>query len=282
MNVPFDPSQAPLPAAARSSLRATVESSVAVGPIPRRVDVLGIHVSVTNPDHAVARIGEWIAGGGRECVCVSDVNALLQAREEPSLRAFYNGAGMVLPDGMPLVWAARSAGFPGIERVSGPDLLPRVLQESLVTGWRHYFLGGAEGVAQRLTDRMCERFPGVKIVGVECPPFRELTAAEKAEQVARVNKAQSDIVWIGLGAPKQERWMAEYRPLLEAPVLIGVGAAFNFHSGDVKRAPMVLQRAGLEWVYRLSQEPKRLWRRYAVGIPKFLGGVAVHRPRAVE
>ncbi len=246
-----------------------------------RVDVLGVHVSVTNPDDAVARIARWIAGGDRAYVCVTDVNALLHAREDEQLRAFYNNSGMTLPDGMPLVWAGRAAGFSEIERVCGPDLLPRVLADSVAPGWKHYFLGGADGVAQRLADAMETSFPGLQVAGVECPPFRTLSSEEKQEQVDRINASGADIVWVGLGAPKQERWMVEFRPLLNAAVLIGVGAAFNFHSGDVKRAPVQMQRAGLEWAYRLSQEPGRLWKRYAVGIPKFVVGVAGRPPRSV-
>ncbi|WP_217996489.1 WecB/TagA/CpsF family glycosyltransferase [Piscicoccus intestinalis] len=259
------------------------EPAVALGPaiVDPRVDILGVHVSVTNPDDAMWRINDWIHHRDRQYICVSDVNALLHASKDNELRDFYNNSGLTLPDGMPLVWAGRRAGFTDIERVCGPDLLPKVLQASAHLGWRNFFLGGAEGVAQRLADSMQQRFPGLPVAGVECPPFRELSPAEKDELIGRVNDARPDIVWVGLGAPKQERWMAEFRPRLEAPVLIGVGAAFAFHVGDVRRAPRIFQRSGLEWAYRVSQEPGRLTRRYAIAVPQFLSGVAKHPPRPV-
>lgn len=261
------------------------EGSVVVdaraGAVDRRVDVLGVHVSVTNPDETLWRINDWIRAGERQYICVSDVNALLHASSDAELRHFYNHSGLTLPDGMPLVWAGRRAGCDDIRRVCGPDLMPKVLQASAHLGWRNFFLGGGEGVAQRLAERMVERFPGLPVVGVECPPFRELSAGEKDELVARVNAARPDIVWVGLGAPKQERWMAEFRPRLHAPVLIGVGAAFNFHVGDVKRAPAVLQRTGLEWAYRVGQEPRRLAKRYVVAVPRFISGVMKNPPRPI-
>lgn len=265
--------------AAVSELHASVEQ--APSHHDPRVDILGVHVSVTNPDDALWRINDWILRRDRQHICVSDVNALLHASQDAELRDFYNNSGLTLPDGMPLVWAGKRAGFTDIERVCGPDLLPKILHASAHLGWRNYFLGGAEGVAQRLADRMTERFPGLPVAGVECPPFRELSQAEKDDLIVRVNAARADVVWVGLGAPKQERWMAEFRPRLDAPVLIGVGAAFAFHVGDVKRAPRALQRSGLEWAYRVSQEPGRLARRYAVAVPKFITGVVKNPPRAV-
>lgn len=248
---------------------------------PSRVDVLGVHVSVTDPVHALSRITAWVADGSREYICVSDVNALLHASGNAELRDFYNRSGMTLPDGMPLVWAGRMAGCRHIDRVSGPDLLPRVLATSTPLGWKHYFLGGAEGVAQRMVNSFLTQFPGLQVVGVECPPFRELSESEKQEQIDRINDSGAHIVWIGLGAPKQEWWMAEFRPRLRASVLIGVGAAFDFHAGDLRRAPLLVQRAGLEWAFRLSQEPRRLWRRYALGIPRFVSGIIRHPPQSV-
>lgn len=246
-----------------------------------RVDVLGVHVSVTDMNDALSRVGEWIETGQRHHVCVADMNSVLNAGRESSLRRFYNRSGMTLPDGVPLVWAGHLAGFPQMQRVCGPDFMPAMLETSVAHGWSHYFLGGADGVAERLAAAMSARFPGLAVAGWECPPFRQLDDAEKAEMVARINASGADIVWIGLGAPKQEKWMAEFRSQLDASVLIGVGAAFDFHTGDVRRAPVAMQKMGLEWAYRLSQEPRRLWRRYVLGVPRFLGGLAVHPPRAV-
>jgi exopolysaccharide biosynthesis WecB/TagA/CpsF family protein len=246
-----------------------------------RVDVLGIHVSVTNLDHTVGAFAGWIERGERQLVCVTDMNALLHARADARLTEVYNTSGLTVPDGMPLVWAGHRAGFEEMDRVAGPDLLERVLAEAADRGWTQYFYGGAEGVAEELRERFQERHPALKVVGVECPPYRELTDAEDAETVARMNEARPDIVWIGLGAPKQERWMADHRDRLNATILIGVGAAFDFHTGRLDRAPYWMQRSGLEWSYRLYKEPRRLWKRYVLGIPRFLLGVLRHPPRPV-
>jgi exopolysaccharide biosynthesis WecB/TagA/CpsF family protein len=246
-----------------------------------RVDVLGIHVSVTNLDHTIGTFAGWIEQGRRQLVCVTDMNALLHARADARLTEVYNASGLTVPDGMPLVWAGKKAGFEEMDRVAGPDLLERVLAEAAERGWTQYFYGGAEGVAEELRERFQDRHPALKVVGVECPPYRALTDAEDAETVARLNEARPDIVWVGLGAPKQERWMADHRDRLNATILIGVGAAFDFHTGRLERAPQWMQRAGLEWSYRLYKEPRRLWKRYVLGIPRFLLGILRHPPRPV-
>ncbi|TDO43338.1 N-acetylglucosaminyldiphosphoundecaprenol N-acetyl-beta-D-mannosaminyltransferase [Kribbella sp. VKM Ac-2527] len=247
-----------------------------------RVDVLGIHVSVTDMDDTVETFDRWIAGGDRQLVCVSDMNALLQARADERLTELYNTSGMTLPDGMPLVWAGRKAGFDRMARVCGPDLLERVMAEAAERGWSQYFYGGADGVAEQLRETFVARHPELEVAGVHCPPYRELSAQEDAEIVDRINEAKPDIVWVGLGAPKQERWMAEHRERLDAAILIGVGAAFDFHTGRVDRAPLWMQRSGLEWSYRLAKEPRRLWRRYVLGIPRFGAGILRRPPRPVS
>ncbi|MEV5962694.1 WecB/TagA/CpsF family glycosyltransferase [Kribbella sp. NPDC051952] len=246
-----------------------------------RVDVLGIHISITNLDHTVGTFGRWIDHDARELVCVTDMNALLHARADERLTEVYNTAGLTVPDGMPLVWAGKKAGFERMDRVAGPDLLERVMAEAAARGWTQYFYGGAEGVAEELRDVFQERHPALKVVGTECPPYRQLTEAEDADVVARMNEARPDIIWVGLGAPKQERWMDDHRDRLNAPILIGVGAAFDFHTGRLDRAPLWMQRAGLEWSYRLYKEPKRLWRRYVLGIPRFVLGILRHPPRSL-
>jgi exopolysaccharide biosynthesis WecB/TagA/CpsF family protein len=251
-------------------------------PTADRVDVLGIHVSVTNLDHTLATFARWIDRDERQLVCVTDMNALLHARADERLTHVYNTSGLTVPDGMPLVWAGQKAGFEEMDRVAGPDLLERVMTESAERGWTQYFYGGAEGVAAELRDRFQERHPALKVIGVECPPYRPLTEAEDAALVERLNEAKPDIVWVGLGAPKQERWMADHRDKLNATILVGVGAAFDFHTGRLDRAPRWMQRAGLEWSYRLSKEPKRLWKRYLLGIPRFGFGILRHRPRSVS
>ncbi|WP_328322335.1 WecB/TagA/CpsF family glycosyltransferase [Kribbella sp. NBC_00382] len=247
-----------------------------------RVDVLGIHVSVTDMEHTVGTFARWIDGGERHLVCVSDMNALLHARADKQLTEVYNTSGMTLPDGMPLVWAGKKAGFDRMDRVCGPDLIERVMAEAEQRGWSQYFYGGADGVAEKLRDTFTAKHPGLKVAGVYSPPYRALTAEEDDEIVARLNEANPDIIWVGLGAPKQERWMAEHRDRLDAAILIGVGAAFDFHTGRLDRAPDWMQRAGLEWSYRLYKEPRRLWRRYVLGIPRFGVGILRKPPRPVS
>jgi N-acetylglucosaminyldiphosphoundecaprenol N-acetyl-beta-D-mannosaminyltransferase len=182
---------------------------------------------------------------------------------------------MVTPDGMPLVWLSRLWGNPSVQRVCGPDLLPACCARGVRTGLRHFFYGAAEGVAGRLAERLRSRFPGLAVVGTYSPPYRPLTAAEDEEVVQRINDAEPDIVWVGLSTPKQERWMAAHVGRLSAPVLLGVGAAFDIHAGLVPRAPGWIQRTGLEWLFRLGAEPRRLWRRYLINNPAFVWHVAL-------
>lgn len=244
------------------------------------VDVLGTVVSAINLADAVETIEGWIGRGEHRYVCVANVHSVMEAFRDPTLRQVMNGSGLTTPDGMPLVWLLKHAGHHRASRVYGPDLMLDVCQRSLETGWRHYFLGGADGVADAMAARLQARFPGLQVAGTLSPPFRPLSRDEDEELVRTVNRASADIVWVGLGAPKQERWMAEHRAALDAPVLVGVGAAFDFHAGTVRQAPAALQRAGLEWAYRLVKEPRRLWRRYLVYNPWFMALVAVRLWRA--
>jgi N-acetylglucosaminyldiphosphoundecaprenol N-acetyl-beta-D-mannosaminyltransferase len=170
---------------------------------------------------------------------------------------------------MPLVWLSRWHGAREVSRVYGPDLMLAFCERSVGKGYRHYFYGGAEGVPERLADRLCRRFPGLVVAGTYSPPFRALSDAEDAALVERVNAARPDLVWVGLSTPKQERWMAAHRAKLEAPMLIGVGAAFDFHAGLKPQAPRWIQRSGFEWLFRTLSEPRRLGRRYAYIVPMF-------------
>jgi N-acetylglucosaminyldiphosphoundecaprenol N-acetyl-beta-D-mannosaminyltransferase len=183
-------------------------------------------------------------------------------------------ANLATPDGMPVVWALRLLGQRA-ERVYGPDLMQAVCQRSLAEGWRHYFYGGAEGVPEMLAVALHKKFPGIQVVGTESPPFRSLTVTEEAAMLQRLNDSGADLVWVGLGSPKQDLWLAEHRAVLTAPVLIAVGAAFDFYAGRVRQAPRWMQRSGLEWLFRLGSEPGRLWRRYLIYNPKFAFKVAL-------
>jgi len=228
-------------------------------------------------DQALAAITGWIARGDRQYVCVTGVHGVMESQRDPELRRIHNAAGLVTPDGMPLVWLARRAGFRHVDRVYGPDLLLACCQISVTRGYRHFFYGGNPGVAERLSDRLVRRFPGLRVVGTHSPPYRPAGAAEREEVVQQINASGADIVWVGLSTPKQERWMDAHRARLAAAVLIGVGAAFDFHAGIKRQAPRWMQQSGLEWLFRLGQEPRRLWRRYSYNNVRFIAGV-LRRP----
>jgi N-acetylglucosaminyldiphosphoundecaprenol N-acetyl-beta-D-mannosaminyltransferase len=242
------------------------------------VEVLGVGISCVDVPGSVAMIDEWIRSGDRQYVCVTGMHGVMESRRDPELQAIHNRSGLTTPDGMPMVWAGRWAGA-AIDRVYGPDLMMAVLRRGVDAGWRSFFLGGASGVADSLATDLETRIPGFLIAGTACPPFRPLTADEDRELVDQINRAEPDIVWVALGTPKQERWMAAHRHLLDAPVMIGVGAAFDLLNGSLPQAPRWMQRSGLEWSYRLAVEPRRLWRRYLLNIPRFVAGVVRHPPR---
>lgn len=238
--------------------------------IEQRVNIVGVGVTPTHIPEAVAAISSWIERGEKHYVCVTSVHGLVESQHDPALKAIHNRSGLTVPDGMPLVWLSRWAGYDEVARVYGPELMLAVCARAAQTGWRQFFYGGAPGVADNLAQRLAERFPSLIACGSYSPPFRALTAAEDAAEVALINAAQPDIVWIGLSTPKQEHWMGEHSGRISAPVLIGVGAAFDFHTQRLKQAPTWMQNRGLEWLFRLSQEPRRLWRRYLLGHPQFV------------
>jgi len=263
------------------------------GPIPsagstarlKTVNVLGVQVSAVNMTMALRTIDGWITRGEPHYVCVTGVHGVMESQRDPELRRIHNQAGMVTPDGMPLVWLSWLDGHRYVERVYGPDLMLACCAQTGDRAYRHYFYGGADGVPELLRSRLCARYPALKVAGIFSPPFRAVTPEEDEEIVRRINAASPDIVWIGLSTPKQERWMSEHRARLDAPVLIGVGAAFDFHAGLKRQAPRWMQRSGSEWLFRLLTEPRRLWRRYLVNNPAFVWKVArtrLGRARAPE
>lgn len=232
--------------------------------------ILGMRVDATSYAHAAEQILRWARRGESRYVCVATVNNVIEARDDPAYHALIEAADLVTPDGMPLVWLARLHGLEHVERVYGPDLMLALCHRSISKGYRHFLYGGAEGVPDRLANRLNRRYPELQIVGNYSPPFRPLTDEEDKQIIQMINEANPDVVWIGLSTPKQERWMAEHIGRLTAPVLVGVGAAFDFHSGLKRQAPRWMQRSGLEWLFRLANEPRRLWRRYLVIIPLFI------------
>jgi len=240
---------------------------------PERVNVLGVGVSAITMAQALTIIDEWIARREAHYVCVTGVHGVMESHRDSSLRQIHNAAGLVTPDGMPLVWLSHLKGFRHVERVYGPDLMLALCEHSLTTGYRHFLYGGAEGVPDQLAANLKQRFPGLQIVGTYSPPFHALSKLEDEWVVEMINQAHPDIVWVGLSTPKQEYWMGAHVGRLTAPVLIGVGAAFDFHAGSKTQAPRWMQRSGLEWLFRLSQEPRRLWRRYLLSNSLFLYNV---------
>jgi N-acetylglucosaminyldiphosphoundecaprenol N-acetyl-beta-D-mannosaminyltransferase len=247
-----------------------------------RVDVLGVNISAVDLNGAVEEVGRWFDDDERHYVCVTGVHGVMESQRDPELLAIHNASGLTTPDGMPMVWSGWFAGHRSMDRVYGPDLMLDVCAEAARRGWRCYFYGGKEGVADVLASRLEERFPGLKVAGCYSPPFRPLTAEEDEAIVDRINSSAADLVWVGLSTPKQERWMAEHVDRLDAVALLGVGAAFDFHAGEVRQAPRWVQRSGMEWLFRLGQEPKRLWRRYLYNNPRFLLGGVRHPPRPVR
>lgn len=219
---------------------------------------------------ALRTIDRWISSGDQEYVCVTGVHGVMESQRDEALRRIHNEAGLVTPDGMPLVWVSWLRGFKGVSRVYGPDLMLACCERFLAQQCRHFFYGAAEGVAERLGDRLAKRFPGLVVAGSFSPPFRPLTPREDREIVTMINATEPDIVWVGLSTPKQERWMKEHLGRVNAAVLIGVGAAFDFHAGVKPQAPRWMQRFGLEWCFRMITEPRRLGRRYMVNNPLFV------------
>lgn len=234
------------------------------------VNILGVAISAIDLSWATEEIERWVADDEHHYVNICTVHTVMECRQAPRLRAIVNGAGMATPDGMPLVWLSRLHGHRESGRVYGPDLMLALCERNGRSGLRHYFYGGAPGVAPLLVSRLKGRFPNLQVAGHHTPPFRPADAPETPEVIEEINRSGADVVWVGLGTPKQDYWIARHRPLLDAPVLIAVGAAFDFHAGRLAQAPGWMQRAGLEWLFRLAHEPRRLALRYLRYNPQFV------------
>jgi N-acetylglucosaminyldiphosphoundecaprenol N-acetyl-beta-D-mannosaminyltransferase len=242
---------------------------------PEAVPVLGVPLALTDYGRVLEWIDASVAHDQRGYVCCSAVHTVMLAREDRELRDAVLGASLVVPDGQPLVWALSALGHRLSSRVYGPDLMAAHCARAARTGMPIYLYGGSSDAAlAQLRRRLTERHPGLVVAGGWSPPHRELTEPEVARVAADIDDSGARVVWVGIGVPKQEKWMAAIRPVLQAPVLIGVGAAFDFHAGLVAQAPAPLQRAGLEWAYRLRREPRRLWRRYFNYNPRFVAAFA--------
>jgi N-acetylglucosaminyldiphosphoundecaprenol N-acetyl-beta-D-mannosaminyltransferase len=237
-------------------------------------NVLGVGVSARSLEETTAQVIRWAEGGlppSPRYVCATSVHGLIEGWRDPAFRRILNGAAVVAPDGTPLVWVGRLRGQRGMSRVSGPALMREVCRRSAGRAIRHFLYGGAPGVGEALAERLARDFPGVHVAGTYCPPFRELTAVELTDVAAVINASGAEVVWVGLSTPKQERWIGTVRGQLRTKVVVSVGAAFDFLTDRLQRAPRWMQGAGLEWLFRLAQEPRRLWRRYAYNNPLFVG-----------
>lgn len=232
--------------------------------------VLGVPVSTINLKQAVSIIRGWNRDRQAHYVCIRDVHGVMRALDDPKLMEIHNQAGLVTPDGMPLYWMMRLRGYRDTSRVCGADLVAALCDASQETGARHYFFGGKPGVAERAVAQLTSMFPRLQIAGISTPPFRPLTPEEDAKVVEEISATKPDIIWVGLSTPKQEFWMSEHVGRIPGATMLGVGAAFDFYAGDVKRAPRWMHETGFEWLHRLWSEPRRLWRRYLVLAPKFI------------
>jgi N-acetylglucosaminyldiphosphoundecaprenol N-acetyl-beta-D-mannosaminyltransferase len=202
-------------------------------------------------------------------ICVTGVHGIMEAQRDHTLLDIYREAFLVVPDGMPMVWMGRSQGLHQMDRVFGPDLMSMLLQEEIFGGRTHFLYGGAPGVAEDLSRRLRSRCPKARIVGTYTPPFRPLNPEEGSEFIQQVSSLRPDIIWVGLSTPTQEKFMAEYLSVLDTILMVGVGAAFDYQTGRIKDSPLWVKRAGLQWVHRLFQDPRRLWKRYLLNNPWF-------------
>ena len=236
--------------------------------------VLGVRVHAIQIPRAIAQMETWIES--REYghyVAVTGMHGVTEARNDARFRDVLNSADLVVPDGMPLVWLGRLRRHPIKRRVYGPELMETFCAQTS-SRYRHFFYGGAPGVVGALAQSLQKRF-GITVVGAYTPPFRPLTLEEEAEVAAKIAEAAPDVLWVGLSTPKQERWMYEHRSVLQVPVMLGVGAAFDLNSGKLQQAPSWMRENGLEWLFRLLVEPKRLWKRYLVAIPGSMWSVSL-------
>jgi N-acetylglucosaminyldiphosphoundecaprenol N-acetyl-beta-D-mannosaminyltransferase len=232
--------------------------------------VLGVDVDAIDLDGALGRVAVLLQGPRKSYVCVAGVHGVMEAQRNPQLMEVYSGSEMTIPDGMPLAWVGRMQGHIAMPRVTGPDLMLEVFRRKEFAQATHFLYGGREGIAEELRDKLKEQFPWAKIVGTYTPPFRVLSESEEEQFIATIAALKPDIIWVGISCPKQEIFMARYLPELETKLMFGVGAAFDYHTGRIRDCADWVKRAGLQWLHRLLQDPRRLWRRYLRNNPAFV------------
>ena len=234
-----------------------------------RVNILGVGVSALNMELALRQTESLLDQRRRGYICVTGVHGIMEAQSDNAFRDILNRSFLTTPDGMPTVWLGRIHGFKQMSRVYGPDYMLGLCERSVTKGYRHFLYGGKPGVAEELKAELTRRFPGLQIVGTYTPPFRPLNTEEENDLRSQLEKSQADVLWCGLSTPKQERFMAAYFQRMPVKLMVGVGAAFDLLSGNLSEAPDWMKKAGLQWLYRLIKEPRRLWRRYLINNPKF-------------
>ena len=237
------------------------------------IEVLGSKVHMIQIPEVVELMSHWIEKESQKChwIIVTGMHGIMEAHKDPEFKDIVNSTDLFVPDGISLIWVARYLGFPLRKRVSGPDLMEEFFKAASQKGYTSFFYGDTEETLEQLTEKLSADFPDLKVTGSYSPPFRSLTQEEDAKIVDIINQKNPDVLWVALGLPKQEKWIFEHKEKLNTPVIIGVGAAFKFLSGEVKRAPTWLGEHGLEWLWRFVHEPKKLWRRVCLDIPVFVG-----------
>lgn len=234
------------------------------------VHVLGVRVHTVQMPEVLKQIEHWIEERDKcRYIVATGMHGVMESRRDPAFKEIVNSADLFIPDGMAVVWAARRRGVRSARRVCGSDLMWEFFKIAEQKGFKIFFYGDTENTLRNLTGRLNELFPKLKIVGTHSPPFRTLTPEEDTQEVAMINESGADVIWVGLGLPKQERWMFEHKDRLSVPVIVGVGAAFKFASGQVQRAPRWVGDRGFEWLWRFVREPRRVWRRVLLDGPSF-------------
>ena len=241
-------------------------------PARQGADILGVFIDALNWNDVLQRIMEWARSATSAYICICNVHLVVTASKDSDYNRIINASDLALPDGMPVAWMLQRSGFPGQTRISGPDLMPALCQRCAEEGLPVYLYGSLDSTLDALARNLNDAFPQLLIAGMESPPFRMLTPTEQRETSERINASGARIIFVALGCPKQERWMAEHHGSIDA-VMIGVGAAFDFHAGTIKRAPKWMRKIGLEWLHRLASEPRRLWKRYLVTNTLFIVGM---------
>jgi N-acetylglucosaminyldiphosphoundecaprenol N-acetyl-beta-D-mannosaminyltransferase len=251
-------------------------------------DVLGVKVSAINISRAVDTADRWIGAGQPGYICVTGVHGVMEAQKNHEFREILNRAMMNTPDGMPMSWVGHLQGFDDMDRVFGPDFMSAMCRLSLDRGFRHFLYGGRPGVAEKLKQMLEKKFPGLQVVGTYTPPFRDLNDEEEDTLLAQVRDTRPHVLWVGLSTPKQEIFMAQHVDRLQVPLLVGVGAAFDYHTGLIRDCSAWIKRAGFQWLHRLAQDPRRLWRRYLRNNPAFVWNITLqllklrHYPRTSD